>query len=774
MDQVDALERMDTQRLLLEAVRTLEEPVRTTVVRRYFEGLSSAEIARASGVPAGTVRARLKRGLDQLRERLDREHGSRSSWMAVIAPLVPRCPTPLAASNGTLVVSIIAQGTLLMSLFKICLTGALAVVLVIGGWKLTHPDVERSVVPIQRAETPVQSDPVYGEHVESALRNVRSRVSSEMTSDVNVPASATAELAPGLPEGSLDARIVDEQGSPLPEAEVLVLRSTGQRGNPHVLAQGRADEGGFATVAVELPRFAVPQKGGAAAASFEFIAQYPGRATHRQAVVVHESKVTHLGDVVLGPGVQVSGLVVDQRGVAMVGARVGASPAGAFDSLGPDDLDRIARVGSDQFDFLTAVQSRADGGFDLVGLSSGPMRLWAHVPGKRFGLSEPFDPHPAHPPVNIEIVVGDFNRGDRVGGQVVGPDGVGRRARLGRMVRAGERSTGDSLSTDAEGLFSFEVEYLDAVYDLSATDLLGEFARVQVRDVRPGEQEVVIRFRRGEPMLIHLRDQDGAPVLDAKISIGIDGRYRRTVAESPEPGDYAFERPTGQFTLKAQAPGFRELSAGRFEDATAPAELNLVMERALVVRGVVRADGAPVANAIVEAFKYDTSASMTVNGLRCPISYFESGNARTDAEGRFELNADLDGSFVVRARHPDWVDAELGPLPADTASEPVDLELSHGGTIEGIVLVAADTSASGIVVAVHRGDGRPRSMRTAEDGSFRFENLMAGQWRVFSLEEDIDPHGGFFSSYQGDEPLEWDCRVQLGRATKFDLDLTAR
>ena len=51
---------------------------------------------------------------------------------------------------------------------------------------------------------------------------------------------------------------------------------------------------------------------------------------------------------------------------------------------------------------------------------------------------------------------------------------------------------------------------------------------------------------------------------------------------------------------------------------------------------------------------------------------------------------------------------------------------------------------------------------------------MAGDWRVFPLDEELDPHGGYFSSYKGDEPLEWDCRVELGRATRFDLDLTQR
>ena len=52
------VERVETQRLLASAVLTLEEPYRTTVLLRYYEGRSSAEIAREQGIPAGTVRWR--------------------------------------------------------------------------------------------------------------------------------------------------------------------------------------------------------------------------------------------------------------------------------------------------------------------------------------------------------------------------------------------------------------------------------------------------------------------------------------------------------------------------------------------------------------------------------------------------------------------------------------------------------------------------------------------------------------------------------------------
>lgn len=92
----DLVEEVDTQRRLVSEVLKLAEPYRTTVMLRYFNNLSSAEIARHQDVPAGTVRWRLKRGLDELRERLDDSFGSRENWCMALLPLAK-----LGAGGGT-------------------------------------------------------------------------------------------------------------------------------------------------------------------------------------------------------------------------------------------------------------------------------------------------------------------------------------------------------------------------------------------------------------------------------------------------------------------------------------------------------------------------------------------------------------------------------------------------------------------------------------------------------------------------------------------------
>jgi RNA polymerase sigma-70 factor (ECF subfamily) len=55
----------ENHRMVAEVVSGLEEPFRQTLVLHYYDGLASAEIARRLGLPEGTIRSRIKRGLDQ-------------------------------------------------------------------------------------------------------------------------------------------------------------------------------------------------------------------------------------------------------------------------------------------------------------------------------------------------------------------------------------------------------------------------------------------------------------------------------------------------------------------------------------------------------------------------------------------------------------------------------------------------------------------------------------------------------------------------------------
>lgn len=94
----EALARESVLRSVVEAVLALEEPYRSTILARYYAGHAPARIAEETATPVATVKSRLARAHQQLRERLDRSHGSRDAWGLALGSLID-VGTPLGATG---------------------------------------------------------------------------------------------------------------------------------------------------------------------------------------------------------------------------------------------------------------------------------------------------------------------------------------------------------------------------------------------------------------------------------------------------------------------------------------------------------------------------------------------------------------------------------------------------------------------------------------------------------------------------------------------------
>lgn len=741
----ETLARLDLQRALLDAVRALEEPVRTTIVQRYFEGRSAAEIAVASGVPASTVRARTARGLELLRGRLDRETGSRVDWMALVAPLLPRELAPAGIAPGAVTASTLAQGALTVTLAKIALTAGAAVVAGLAWWSFAADDAPSGARRALVAPAPA----------------------SEPESE---PAGSHPALAPEL-RGAFEARIIDERGAPWSGAELQVSMLIG--GTDQVFARGTSGSDGHARLEFELPKWARENRDvpGGAAATFDLVVRRAGCSTRHLGVIVRAGDVTHLGEIVLVEAGTVRGRVLDELGSAVAGARVGALASDAVELLDETGLERFARTGAAWLDLLLARSTGTDGGFELDDVAPGEVHLWAHAPGRRHALAGPVHVVARHSSPESVIVLPLLAQTDRVAGRVVGPDGRGRPASVGVDVGRGAERKVFFVRADMEGRFEIAVEELDAVYTLTAHDGYDEFTPKRVDGVRPGDLEVTIALGLGTRVKVRVVNVDGAAVSEADIMISNESVSYSAKAAALESGEYEMDLPDGAFRVGATAHGFRETRSVRYEPGAVPSEIVVALHRAPRVRGVVIAGGAPLAGAQIESFPFDQRATETVNGLRCTVSTFENGSCTSDAEGRFELFVDADGPIVVRASAPGWVDSESAPFEAAGAADRLALELGLGGAIEGRVVAPAGKPLGGRIVGAHRGDGRPISTRAAEDGTYRFDGLMPGDWHVFPLAEEYRPREHHYGSTASTEPLSWSCRVEKGRTRSFDLDL---
>ncbi len=168
----ELVERAAVQREVVEAVLTLDEPYRNTILLRYFEGLEPNAIAKHRGVPLETVRTHLKRGVALLRVKLDASHGGdRAAWIVALAPLstfaphaataqstshAPRLATHTArgARHATHAAPSVAQatlGTMLMNAQLKLLVGALVVAGLFSAWYLRQGDAPRATTSVAAA-----------------------------------------------------------------------------------------------------------------------------------------------------------------------------------------------------------------------------------------------------------------------------------------------------------------------------------------------------------------------------------------------------------------------------------------------------------------------------------------------------------------------------------------------------------------------------------------------------------------------------------------------
>lgn len=106
----------ELSRELAGHVLALDPIYRDVVLLRWYEDLPPREIASRLGVPVATVRTRLARAVDELRTRLDRSHGDRASWCALLAMSSTRPATLARPLLGAMAAGLLAlfAGTVLL------------------------------------------------------------------------------------------------------------------------------------------------------------------------------------------------------------------------------------------------------------------------------------------------------------------------------------------------------------------------------------------------------------------------------------------------------------------------------------------------------------------------------------------------------------------------------------------------------------------------------------------------------------------------------------
>ncbi len=256
------VERAHAQRRVVEAVLALDEPYRTTVLLRWFEGLTPRQVARRSATPEATVKTRLRRALALLREALAGDvRADGSSWLSALVPFAlargAGLPTGAAASvSGAAGAASLpgAPGALVLGALAMNAKSVLVVAcaLLVGGglWWGARSAPEASVAalapaaaaaaPAERASEP--ADPVVVADVPGGAP-ARTALAAAPAASQPEPRSE-AHGAPA-PEATVRGRVVDLDGRALAGVSVRLAQQDGASlGSAKSGADGRFALGG--------------------------------------------------------------------------------------------------------------------------------------------------------------------------------------------------------------------------------------------------------------------------------------------------------------------------------------------------------------------------------------------------------------------------------------------------------------------------------------------------------------------------------------------------
>jgi len=457
----DVLERVEFQRQAVDLVLALDEPLRSAVLLRYFEDRSAEEIASLQRVYASTVRWRLRKAIERLRERLDRLHGSRAGWCAVLAPLlwadrVAEAAGPSAGpevagfSSAPLAARWVHLGVAIMKLKTVAISVVVSLLL-LGlcftlAWRRgVEPVAQPPAAPTASATVPVAAPPALP--LEPA----------------GPPAGQTPapDLSPlPAPRGGAEIEgLVNDRGSgdPIPGAVVRV-RGVRVRGDEVRAVAG--EDGAY-------------RLDGLPAGEHYLVAGAVGHAEEHARAHLEEGK-SFLQDFRLEPAIELLVTVVDVDGKPIEGVRLtAAQPAGNYDY-------------GEEYSKLTG----GDGKALLSGIGrERKQQVNARKEGYQEVWTRDYEIDPESDRAELSIVMNGRPRGDAVVvGLVTGPKGEPLAGIHVQWIHShGEQRGRAVVETSRDG--SYRLDFPRSG-DWCAVSAFGEGFAPSIREgVRPGNDE---------------------------------------------------------------------------------------------------------------------------------------------------------------------------------------------------------------------------------------------------------------------------------------------
>ncbi len=727
----DLAEKAETLRAVAQAVDALDPDERAIVLFRHYDGLPPRAIAARLGLPVTTVKSRLQRAHQRLRERLDQRGGrdAQRRWRALagFAGVSPWAPSAGGGAAG-----LAAKGVAMAATGKVVAAVATAIVVAAGVWLwgAGRGPAERTDSTGDPGVRAIAAGKAEGDTEAKAPGLRGSPVRGDEGAEVAAALPPPVDLARCNRDLDLFGVVVDRVGKPVAGADLRAISYPGRRGNLLDLkTYDRAVEGprtrssvdGSFSLRLRRGEHVVLRVAAAGFASFDRAGCTAGQRLR----------------IVLGPPVTLVVALADEGGKPV-----------------PDTDVRVScRDGSEGTSFERHATSDARGRATFLDLAGGvfayvdpePVRL-AKVMWKTVDL-------PAEGEVTVDIVL---PTGRRVAGRVTD-------AATGSPIpgaRVGINWTlGRAVATGADGryeIFGWNRQQGATELHVVAEDY-GRLGKIV------GESDAVdFALDRADTVVGRAVDPEGKPVEGAIAGVVPIGE--RAGREDSDVGSTTWTAADGRFRLTSlrrdqdhalvlMAPGFGRYLLDFPPRPGGPGEIDLgdvAFPFGHRIEGrVLDHDGSPVANVDVALRGANADRRRLLGGKpeTGDSSYGQTEEVRTDDIGRFRFADLAPGFYTLTARRRGQREARLSVSLPDELRDVLDAEIVLGEGREVVIAVSDPAGAplSGAYVRAMPGTASDAGFMGGGPTDAKGETrvwLPPGEWRL-SVDwiRDFDPKG---------------------------------
>ncbi|MBI3817518.1 MAG: hypothetical protein HY286_02415 [Planctomycetes bacterium] len=602
----------------------------------------------------------------------------------------------------------------------------------------------------------------------SAAESIHSEAGSRAAEPMLPPARRLARVA---------GRFLDGEGRPVAGVRVLwavpkrylqftpIAQPTMETANPSTPDIRSADDGSFVFSELFTSKNEIDN-----GARREFITHKTGFARRSFSAELKAGELIKLGDLVLQPGGDISGSVVDSAGRAAADAAV----ATVFDNYKNMDWSAAALYGPPGSN-ADVVATDAEGRFAIDGAAPGKLRIVAWKSDTCYAVSGEIVLNAGDARGDVRLILDPLPPEATIEGEVRAPDGSGC---LAEVLARFNNGTTSGLYSSREGVFRHRLQKPGPVtYD--ARDLESRLGFAHTENVRGGERGVILQLTAPRKFELELVDQFGDKLEQAFVNASCENlRYsmsnRGLVPLEPR-GMCMLDVPPIRFSIDVKSPGYAPAKAGPFDPATLPARERIILKRLARIRGRVVADEKSVANVNITICggpaegRHDSRARVYVFSP----SHWYSGV--TDANGRFEIApAEEFTNFYVQTRSAASADMrQFGPFHYDSekGSDDLTIRISAGGAVEGHLLLPAGRDPKNILIGASTGNADEHYCKADASGYYHFERIAPGPCEIRVVSIDGAPFDTRMGKFKPESRFPAVCEVREGETTKYDIDL---